>query len=191
MQQSDLPAPNPVGFIGWYSRIMNALAGTSMAFIVVIMVVQVVARYVFNASLIWAEELCRYILVWMTFLFIGIAFQRGELIAIDVVTQKLPARPKFALKVAVSIPVLIFLALMVTNSYSYVGNFGNQMIPAVDFIWMSITGGRTADVSIQWVYHSVTVGSGLLFLHILAALVVEGRALFYPVESSQISGPVR
>jgi TRAP-type C4-dicarboxylate transport system permease small subunit len=167
---------------------MHALAGTSMAVIVIIMVVQVVARYVFNASLIWAEELCRYILVWMTFLFIGTAFQRGELITIDVFTLRLAPRPRFALKAAVSVPVLIFLALMVTNSYSYVGNFGNQMIPAVDFIWMSITGGRTADVSIQWVYHSVTVGSGLLFAHILFSLVAEGRELFFAATPSQPAG---
>jgi TRAP-type C4-dicarboxylate transport system permease small subunit len=47
-----------------YRRLMRFLAGTSMLAIVVIMVVQVFARYVLNASLIWAEELCRYILVW-------------------------------------------------------------------------------------------------------------------------------
>ena len=41
---------------------MRFLAGTSMLAIVVIMIVQVFARYVLNASLIWAEELCRYIL---------------------------------------------------------------------------------------------------------------------------------
>ncbi len=35
-----------------YARLINILAGTSMAMVVVIMAVQVVARYVFNASLI-------------------------------------------------------------------------------------------------------------------------------------------
>lgn len=70
-----------------YGTVMGHIAATSMAVLVVVMVVQVFARYVLNASLIWAEELCRYILVWMTFLFIGIAFQKGEFVIVDVLTS--------------------------------------------------------------------------------------------------------
>ena len=53
----------------------------TMLAIVVIMIVQVSPATCFNASLIWAEELCRYILIWQSFLFIGIAYHQGELIA--------------------------------------------------------------------------------------------------------------
>lgn len=159
-----------------YARVINILAGTSMAAVVAIMAVQVVARYAFNASLIWAEELCRYILVWQTFLFIGMAYQRGELIAVDVVPLMLKPGGRLALKLVVSIPILIFLWLMMVNGYVYAARFQNQGLPAIDFIWMSITGHGT-DISVFWVYVSVAVGSALLGLHIIGAVVVDALAL--------------
>jgi TRAP-type C4-dicarboxylate transport system permease small subunit len=165
------------GAIGWYNRILDSLAALLMGAIVVIMVVQVFARYVLNDSLIWAEELCRYLLIWITFLFIGIAFQRGEFIAIDVLPQALTPRWRFVLKLLVTIPVLIFLWLMVTNGYAHATRFSAQTIPAIDFIWSSLTGAR-ANVPIVWVYISVPIGSALLILHMIVSLVFDARDVF-------------
>ena len=165
------------GVAGWYNRILNALAGGLMALIVAIMVVQVFARYVLNDSLIWAEELCRYLLIWITFLFIGVAFQRGEFIAVDILTANLTPRRRFVLKAVVTVPVLIFLWLMVTNGYAYATRFAAQNIPAIDFIWTSLT-GEAARVPIVWVYASVPVGSFLLLVHMCLSLVLEGHAVF-------------
>jgi TRAP-type C4-dicarboxylate transport system permease small subunit len=164
------------GFVGWYTRIMMSVGAAAMAAILIIMMVQVVARYVFNASLIWAEEICRYILVWITFLFIGLAFQRGELVTVDILTIRLQPIARFALKAVMSVPVVVFLVLMVINSYSFFGRFYMQKIPAIDFIWESIT-GHAAGVSILWVYHSVTIGCALLVVHIVGSLIAEGRDL--------------
>ena len=44
------------------------------------------------------------------------------------------------------------------------------MIPAVDFIWMSVV-GEGLGVSVFWVYVSVCIGSALLSLHVLASIV--------------------
>lgn len=159
-----------------YSRLIRFLAGLSMATVVVIMAVQVVARYVFNDSLIWAEEFCRYILVWQTFLFVGMAYQRGELIAVDIVPMMLTPRWRFLLKLIVSLPILVFLWLMMVNGYTYAARFNAQSLPALDFIWMSIT-DKEANISVFWVYISVAVGSALLGLHIAVSLVMDLAAL--------------
>ena len=45
---------------------------TLLAGIVIIMGVQVFFRYVLNDSIIWAEEMSRYFLIWITFLVLGI-----------------------------------------------------------------------------------------------------------------------
>jgi len=170
MSTDPIPAAAGTGPVGWYIRAMRVLAGTSMLMIVVIMTAQVVARYLFNASLIWAEELCRVLLVWQTFLFVGLAYRRGELVAVDVLPELLTPRQRLALKILVSIPVIAFLWLMAVNGYDYASRFQNQVIPAVDFIWMSLT-GHGLGVSVFWVYVSVCVGSALLSLHVLASIV--------------------
>jgi TRAP-type C4-dicarboxylate transport system permease small subunit len=163
----------------WYTRIFEALGGGAMLIIVVVMAVQVLMRYVFNASLIWAEELCRYLMVMITFVMVGLAFQRGELVAVDLVTKALPLRVRFVLKLIASAPLLIFLYLVMTSGYTFASRMSMQSIPAFDFIWSSIAGrDKTADVSIFWVYGSVSFGAALLMIHLIAELVLEAKAIF-------------
>lgn len=174
MLADEAARPPLPGIPVWYSRAMRLLAGTSMLAIVVIMIVQVFARYVLNASLIWAEELCRYILIWQTFLFIGLAYQRGELVAVELLTDLLSPARRFVLKALVTIPVLIFLGLMVIYGYSYASRFTHQTLPALDFLWSSMT-GRDLGLSVRWVYISVAVGCALLMVHIVLSLVADVR----------------
>ena len=53
-------------FALWFS-------GVGLVAMTAIIFWQVVARYLFNSSLIWAEELCRYLLLWQTFQNIGMS----------------------------------------------------------------------------------------------------------------------
>ena len=171
------PAPAIQRLWGWYLRVLENVGGAAMAVIVVVVTIQVIMRYVFNASLIWAEELCRYILVWITFLLIGLAFHRGELIAVDLLTARLKPVWRYGFKLLVSIPLVIFLGYIVVNGYRFASRMGIQTIPALDFIWSSLTGQEEAEISVFWVYVSVAVGCTLLILHIVVALVAEGRHL--------------
>lgn len=171
------PAAHPL--IRLYERTMRFLAGSSMLMITVIMLVQVVARYVFNASLIWAEELCRYILIWQTFLFISMAFRQGELVVVDILTYLIPAKLLYGLRLLVAVPIAVFLGMMVKYGFDFAGRFSGQTIPAVDFIWMSIT-GRPAGLTVIWIYMSVAIGTALLLVHFLIALFLDGKALFRP-----------
>lgn len=164
-------------FAGWYNGLLKSIAAVLMAAIVIIMIVQVFARYVLADSLIWAEELSRYLLIWITFLFVGLAYQRGDFIAVDVLPSALTPRRRFFLKAVVMLPVLGFLFLIVTNGYSYATRFSAQTIPAIDFIWSSLT-GHPAKVGIVWVYISVPIGSALLFVQIVLSLILDARQVF-------------
>lgn len=174
-----MPPPAGNAVVRFYDATLRFLAGSSMALITIIMLVQVVARYGFNASLIWAEELCRYILIWQTFLFISLAFRMGELVAVDILTQLMPPKLLYALRLLVAIPIGIFLVLMIKYGYDFAGRFSRQTIPAVDFIWGSLT-GRPAGLTVIWIYMSVAVGMALLLFHFVISLVTDGIALFSP-----------
>ena len=158
------------GVLRWYVRLIEFLAGTSMAVILVVMVVQVAARYLFSASLIWAEEFCRYVLIWQTFLLLGLAYQRGEFVMLDIVPYMLSRGARLALKTVMALPVLVFLAVIVVNGWDYASRFDRQTIPAMDFIWTSLF-GENLGMTVRWVYISVPIGSALLALHVLADLV--------------------
>ena len=166
---SDLP--RWFRWFGIYTRTIEGVAGVSMAVILVIMIVQVAARYLFSGSIIWAEEACRYLLLWQTFLLLGVAYQRGEFVMLDLLPYMLSSRARLVLKSATAIPVLIFLAVIVVEGFDYASRFERQKIPALDFIWSSLTGAN-AGVSVKWVYICVPIGAALLALHVIADLVV-------------------
>lgn len=170
----------------WYLMTVEALGASMMLIIVVVMAVQVLTRYAFNSSIIWAEELCRYLLVWMSFLMIGVALQRGELVAVDIVTGALPPRWRFVVKMLASIPVIIFLGVLVYYGVTFATRMSVQTLPAFDFIYSAIAGGEnTADISVFWIYISVPLGCALLIVHMLIALWLEARALFgHPATSA-------
>jgi TRAP-type C4-dicarboxylate transport system permease small subunit len=179
MHTKDAAAADGPLLLAWYRHAMRFVAGTSMLAIVVIMVVQVFARYVLNASLIWAEELCRYILIWQSFLLIGIAYQQGELVVMDVLTGKVPPAVRLLIRLIAALPVCAFLWLMVSHGIVYAGRFKGQTIPAIDFIWTSLV-GTPAHLPIFWVYVSVPVGCAILLVHVVAGLAGEAFALLRP-----------
>ena len=141
-----------------------------MGLIVVIMITQVFFRYVLGGSLIWAEELCRYLLIWQTFLVLGLAYSRGEFVSLDFVPSFLPPRGRWLLRAVMAVPIIGFLVLMAWYGYDFASRFDRQTIPALDFIWTSLT-GEALGLSIRWVYVSVTVGMGLMALHVVADLL--------------------
>ena len=157
-----------------YIQCLRFLAGLSMAIIVVVMIAQVWSRYVMGSSLIWAEELCRYLLIWQTFLVLGLAFSKGEFVALEFVPSLLNPRLRWLLKAVMAVPIVLFLGLMAWYGWDFASRFDRQTLPALDFIWTALS-GEALGLSIRWVYVSVTVGLALLALHVLADLVVSFR----------------
>lgn len=74
------------------SPVETALMVVAMTTVVVIMTTQVILRYVFNESLSWAEELVRYVVVWMSFLGAGMGIARGAHIVMGLAVGVLPVR---------------------------------------------------------------------------------------------------
>lgn len=172
--QEEVLAPPPGrprrGPFAAYFALIEGIAGVSMAVLVVVMIVQVAARYLFSASLIWAEEFCRYVLIWQTFVLLGVAYRRGDFVALDMVPLLLSERVRLILKTIMAVPVLIFVGVIAWYGWRYAEVVQRQSIPALDFIWSSLTGDNL-HVSVRWVYIAVPVGSALLGLHVIADLV--------------------
>jgi len=73
---------------------------------------QVVCRYAFNSPLVWSEELARLAFVWLAMLAWSLGSRRRSHIAITVLADLLPARPRLALALAVQGAIIVFAALL-------------------------------------------------------------------------------
>lgn len=66
------------------------LGGLLLGIMVAVIFLQIIARYVFGASLSWSEELARYCFIWLTFLTLGAVVVKAQHIVIDSFTSRLP-----------------------------------------------------------------------------------------------------
>ncbi len=77
---------------GWVDRAVEWLVAMIFAAMVVIGLLQVFNRFVLNASLSWSEEIQIFGHIWLVFLAIPIAYQRGAHIQVEAFRRRLPAR---------------------------------------------------------------------------------------------------
>lgn len=99
---------------------MRVLCSIFLVSMSVLLILQVVLRYVFNAPLFWIEEVCGYFLVSLTFFGAAFAWGRREHITVDFAFEMLPARFAGHLRYFVDGSVMAFSIWAMFQSYEYV-----------------------------------------------------------------------
>ncbi|HZD53887.1 MAG TPA: TRAP transporter small permease [Woeseiaceae bacterium] len=147
------------GETGWRSldllieRAGTVLASVTLAVALVTISAQVVARYIVGDSIIWAEELARYALIWSAMIGAAVAYRRGAHVAVGVLWGVLPeAGVRFVWR-AIHLIVVAFAAVVLWQGLALVlRNFArHQLSPALQ-------------VEIGWAYLAIPCGGALLAL---------------------------
>lgn len=73
----------------WFNKLEEVLLGFFLAAMTLITFMQVVARYVFNYSFVWAMELTGVLFAWMIFIGMGYGVRVGAHIGIDILVRHL------------------------------------------------------------------------------------------------------
>lgn len=144
-------------------RVAVWLAAGCLVAMLAIVMLQVVARYVFDAPPAWTEEGARYMMVWAGLLGAAIAFKRR----LDpVLLQWTPAGPAWLRSAMRALRVAAVLGFILPVLYAcFVGPRGD---PARSFVARQL--GLSADTfgfSMIWVGASVPVMALLVLLHLL------------------------
>ncbi len=111
-------------------------------------------RYLTNQSIPWADEVARYLMIWMTFLAAGLVLRQGGHVAITNLQDALPTRARQILRGAIVALLLGFFAYMVWVGQEYMTRMGRQLTPATR-------------ISFWYVYLAMPVGFALLIAHLL------------------------
>lgn len=127
----------------------------------------VVLRYLTNDSLVWAEEVARHLMIWLTFLGAGLVLRFGGHIAIENLHDVLPGRVGRWLRALIVASLLMFFSVMAWQGALYTSVMRFQTTAA--------TG-----ISFGWVYLAMPLGFVLLIVHLLLVArryVLERRAI--------------
>ena len=102
-----------IGFINQSIAVIGITGGVAIAF------TNVVARYVFDASLVWATELTIFLFLWSAFFAAAYCFKKDAHIAVTIVLDVVPshiAKPMLLISHTVTI---IFLIAVAYFGYEY------------------------------------------------------------------------
>ncbi|MCO5147607.1 MAG: TRAP transporter small permease [Aquamicrobium sp.] len=119
----------------------------------------VALRYTTNYSIPWAEEVARYMMVWMTFLGAGLTLRYGGHVAITNVMDGLAPRAQRILRAVIALSLFAFFAVMIWVGYNYAMRMRFQLTPATR-------------IPFSYIYAAIPVGFALLAIHLL--LIVRG-----------------
>lgn len=104
-----------------------------MAGMSVLVIANVIGRYAFNHSFVWAEELSRYMMVWVGFLGSGLVLRLGAHLAVDVFQDLLPRRAAQAARVLVVALLAATFAAMLWLGIGYVQFAWDQETPVLNW----------------------------------------------------------
>lgn len=88
--------------------------------IAVVMILQVICRYIFNNSLTWSDELARFLLVWSCFLSTSFCVKKHISIKIDQLQNAISPKAARVLRLIRHLVIFVFCILMIPYALTYV-----------------------------------------------------------------------
>ncbi|MCL4801185.1 MAG: TRAP transporter small permease [Burkholderiales bacterium] len=147
--------PEPDGR-GAFERVLIAvnrwLIVAMMAAMVALVFANVVSRYVFGYSIIWAEELSQYLMVSIAFVGAGLALRQGRHVAVELLQDAAPSAVRAAIRIAVGAAMLVFMAAVAVLGFQF-----------ARFAWSLETPVMQIPLGIP--YAAVPVGAALFLVH--------------------------
>jgi TRAP-type C4-dicarboxylate transport system permease small subunit len=135
-----------------------------MAVMVVLVFVNVFCRYILNFSIIWAEEVSQYLMVWVAFLAAGLALRQGRHVAIEILQDRLPSRARRMTRHFVALLLVVFMGILIVLGFQFAHFAWDQESPVLN-------------IPLGIPYLAVPIGALLLMIHLffLYRAYIDGR----------------
>ncbi len=135
------------------ARALELALAVAFLFAVLLNFTNVVGRYIFGTSILWADEIQIFIMIAVTFLGAAIVTWRNAHLRMDALARLFSPNIRTALRAIELLTMLVLCGFVFFNSQ--------------DFTWRTYDLGRLSDAAHtpMWIPHgSLTLGFGLIFL---------------------------
>lgn len=153
--------------VKWLDRYLEEVILTLLLMAIsVLLLAQVISRYVFGSALSWSDELARYLLVWSGFLSISYCVRMRISIKIEQVQNAMPPAVIGCIKLARHTLVFAFCLLMLPYALTYVKQ--------------AMASGATSAamrIPMYWIQSAPLVGFSLLAVRVAQAWIRVAREL--------------
>ncbi|SMF02303.1 TRAP-type C4-dicarboxylate transport system, small permease component [Tistlia consotensis] len=117
-------------------------------------------RYLFDAPLVWGEEISRYAMVWGVMIGVALAYRAGHHIVITVTTDALPTRLLRWFRLASHVLTLATAGLLAWSGLPLARSLGMLEAPS-------------SGIQMVWAYAAIPAGAALLAIEALRLIPAE------------------
>jgi C4-dicarboxylate transporter DctQ subunit len=126
-------------------KIFKGAALLLLVGVVVSSSIQVITRYVFNASLTGSEEFARYCAIWMSMLGASICVKYGSHASISFLNDFLKGKTKLIHSIAINLVIIIFAFILIQQGFNIVKVTTTQLSPSLripmSYVYLAIPVG--------------------------------------------------
>lgn len=138
----------------WLTKIENFVCGTLLLGATGLLMTHIILRYFFGGGFPWAEELVRFMFIWITFIGVAICVRRDNNISIDVIYNFLGKKGKTILYTILTALTIILVGIL--------GKYG------FDFAVITMERRQISSalsLPMHYVYLAIPIGCTLMFIH--------------------------
>ena len=140
-------------------KAISLLLGILLIAAVLLVVVQIIFRYVLKSPLGWTNQMCQFLYVWIVMLGLPVLFHTKSVTAFDYLSSKMGEKAQTILHIIICLLSLFFAVCFIIFRWQFMMKKGGMMIPAFRVI------------PYYTVYASMPVSGVLLIVEMLLQLV--------------------
>ena len=132
------------------------LAGIFLIAMTIIILIQIISRYIFNSPFGWTEELSKALMVWTAFLVAPWSYRAGALVSIDFFAEAMPARFRQISGIIITLLCLWIIGILFMESLGFVlGGIGTKAasLPVPVSLFYAITPVSFASLFLVGIEH--------------------------------------
>jgi TRAP-type C4-dicarboxylate transport system permease small subunit len=123
-------------FTGWVNRTLGTFIAAALGGITVVLLLQVLMRYAFHSPFVWADEVTRILMVWLTFIGAALAYRTHSHIGIttvlDAVRERGRHRQAAVMHVVIQAIVVVSCAALVIGGVIVLVATAGHLTPALE-----------------------------------------------------------
>jgi TRAP-type C4-dicarboxylate transport system permease small subunit len=147
-----------------FDSMLARVEGWGLMFLVAVMTVvvllQVIYRYLLSQPLYWSEELARYLFVWISILGATLSVQRRGHFGMDFFFRMFPEKGKRLLIFLIYLLMGGVVLVLLVQGIALVQKTAAQLSPAME-------------ISMGWAYACLPAGACLMVIHLLVIIFKE------------------
>ena len=149
------------------NKLLNVIMVVCLATMVVLVFGNVVLRYVFHTGITWAEEMSRFMFVWLVFLGAIGALKDNNHLGVDLLVKILPANLKKGAYILSNLIMLYTLWLVLNGSLKMTNHTINSIAPATGLPYAIMNGSGII----------MSICMAIILLHNIYQALVEPNAI--------------